>query len=136
MPENSGDDEYEVKAIKHVLDRRVFKANSPIFIEGDKGGVAYILLRGDVTIYAGFQTPNQKKLMTMSTGQMFGELSLMADERRTASAYTENGCELLLISQAKQQSKLDEADPFLKYWIEYLSKRVIDLTAPKDMGGA
>ena len=27
------------------------------------------------------------------------------------------------------KQKLDEADPFLRYWVDYLSKRVIDLSA-------
>ncbi|MBT4741033.1 MAG: cyclic nucleotide-binding domain-containing protein [Rhodospirillaceae bacterium] len=132
MPSNSED--FSVKAVTKVLDRKVFPAQKPVFLEGDVGMVAYILMRGDVTIYGGFGTPNQKLLMKMSTGQMFGELALMANAKRTATAFTETGCELLSISQAKLSAKLDGADPFVRYWIEYLSKRVIDLTTKKDFG--
>lgn len=134
MSESKQDQAFEVKAVKNVLDRRVFHAGHTIFVEGDRGGVAYILLRGDVSIYAGYGKPNPKKLTELTTGQMFGELSLMADEKRTATAYTEKGCELLVISDTALRHKLEQADPFLKYWIEYLSKRVIDLTAEKDFG--
>ncbi len=126
----SGDDDsdFAVKSVKEILDRRVFPANKTIFAEGQQGTIAYILLRGDVTIYADLGTTNQRELMKVKPGQMFGELALMANMQRTASAYTAQGCELLTVSQQKLQAKLAEADPFLRYWIEYLSRRVIDLS--------
>jgi len=123
---------FAVEAVKQVLDRRVFPAGATIFAEGQPGTVAYILLRGDASIYARKGTPEQRLLMKVKPGQMFGELALMANAHRTASAATEGGCELLSISQDKLEQKLKEADPFVRYWIEYLSKRVIDLSAPKN----
>lgn len=134
MSGSSDDQAFKIKAVKQVLDRRVFAAGHTIFVEGDKGGVAYILLRGDAQIYAGYGTSQQRKLTDISTGQMFGELALMANEKRTATAYTAQGCELLVISDKALRTKMEDADPFLKYWIEYLSKRVIDLTTEKDFG--
>ena len=59
---------------------------------------------------------------------MFGVHALMAGAQRAASALTTHGCELLAVSEAKLKQKLDEADPFLRYWVDYLSKRVIDLS--------
>lgn len=123
-----------VHSLTEVLDRRVFPAGNPIFLEGDKGLVAYILLKGDVSIYTGLGTPNRRKLVDIVVGQMFGELALMANEKRTASAYTSGGCELLTITKKKLEEKLANVDPFARYWIEYLSKRVIDLTTTKDFG--
>lgn len=123
--------DFSVKHVKQVLDRKVYPAGSTIFAEGDRGTHAYILLRGDVGIYSQFGTPTQRLLTKMKAGQMFGELALMADEKRTATAYSESGCELMSISQDNLEKKLRDADPFLRYWIEYLSKRVIDLSAPK-----
>ena len=123
--------DYAVKAVKEVLDRKVFPPDSIIFEEGQPARNAYILLRGDVTIVTAMGGTLERVLVKIKPGQMFGELALMAKAQRTASARTETGCELLAISQDKLQKKLDDADPFVRYWIEYLSKRVIDLTAPK-----
>lgn len=130
----ASDDEasdYAVKAVKEVLDRKVFPPATTIFQEGDGARNAYILLRGDVTIVTGMGGTLERVLVKIKPGQMFGELALMAKSQRTASARTETGCELLTISQEKLQKKLGDADPFVRYWIEYLSKRVIDLTATK-----
>ena len=59
---------------------------------------------------------------------MFGVHALMAGAQRAATALTAHGCELLAVSEGKLRQKLDEADPFVRYWVEYLSKRVVDLS--------
>jgi CRP/FNR family cyclic AMP-dependent transcriptional regulator len=112
-----------------LLNRRDFDPNTTIFSEGEHGTVAYILLSGDVTIVGGLGTAEERQLTRIETGHIFGELALMAGERRTASAVTKGGCDLLIVRQERFQQKLDEADPFLRYWIDYLSRRVIELSA-------
>jgi CRP-like cAMP-binding protein len=59
---------------------------------------------------------------------LFGELALMNEHVRTANARTETGCDLLIVRAAQIQGLLDKAPPFLKFWIEHLVGRVIDLT--------
>ena len=88
-----------------------------------------ILLRGDVTIYIAFGTTHQRTVTELKPGQMFGVHALMAGAHRKATAVTAQGCDVLAVSEAKLKQKLDEADPFLRYWVDYLSKRVIDLSA-------
>jgi CRP/FNR family transcriptional regulator, cyclic AMP receptor protein len=124
-PENS---ETSVQSVRKGLDRRVFPAGATIFAEGELGTIAYILLRGDVTIFIGFGTAQQRALTELKPGQMFGVHALMAGAQRAASAVTKHGCELLAVSEGKLKQKLDEADPFLRCWVDYLSKRIIDLS--------
>jgi CRP/FNR family cyclic AMP-dependent transcriptional regulator len=112
-----------------ILDRKMFPAGATIFAEGEQGTSAHILLRGEVTIFMEFGTAHQRVVTRLKPGQMFGMHALMADAHRAASAFTQRGCELLLVSEAKLKQKLDEADPFLRQWVDYLSKRVIDLSA-------
>jgi CRP-like cAMP-binding protein len=105
-----------------------FQLGQRFFAEGELGTIAYILLRGDVTIFIGFGTPQQRTVTKLKPGQMFGVHALMAGSQRAASAFTEHGCELLAIGEGKLRQKLDDADPFLRYWVDYLSKRIIDLS--------
>ena len=128
MTYEPGTSETTVQAVRKDLSRRVFAAGETIFTEGEAGTIAYILLRGDVTIFVGFGTADQRIVTELKPGQMFGVHALMADAQRAASAMTANGCELLAVSEAKLRQKLEEADPFLRYWVDYLSKRVIDLS--------
>ena len=115
-------------AVRKDLNRRTFAKGTTIFAEGEVGTVAYILLRGDVTIYLGFGTGHQRTITELKPGEMFGVHALMAGAQRAASAVTMQGCEVLAVSESKLKQKLDEADPFLRYWVDYLSKRVIDLS--------
>ena len=120
--------EVSVQSVRRGLDRKVFPAGATIFAEGELGTIAYILLRGDVTIFIGLGTAAQRALTELKPGQMFGVHAIMAGEQRAASAVTKHGCELLAVSEDKLRQKLDDADPFLRYWVDYLSKRIIDLS--------
>ena len=63
---------------------------------------------------------------------MFGELALITGSDPTATASTMGGCEVLVLPAANVESKLKKADPFLRYWIEYLMERVVDLSSRID----
>jgi CRP/FNR family transcriptional regulator, cyclic AMP receptor protein len=129
MTSEPGISQASVQSVRKDLKRRTFAAGATIFAEGETGAVAYILLRGDVTIFIGFGTPHKRTVTTLKPGQMFGVHALMAGASRAATAVTAQGCEMLAVSEAKLKQKLDEADPFLRYWVDYLSQRVIDLSA-------
>jgi CRP-like cAMP-binding protein len=123
-----GSTDAPIVSIREGLGRRTCPAGATIFVEGEIGTIAYILLRGDVTIYLRFGTDQQRLVTELKPGQMFGVHALMASAQRAASAYTRNGCDLLAVSESRLKQKLDEADPFLRYWVDYLSKRIIDLS--------
>src|SRR5260370_19398121 len=128
MTPETGISPASVQSVRNELSRRVYAAGATIFAEGEVGTVAYILVRGDVTIFIAFGTAHQRVVTELKPGQMFGVHALMTGAQRDASALSTHGCELLAVSEAKLRQKLDEADPFLRYWVDYLSKRVIDLS--------
>jgi CRP-like cAMP-binding protein len=128
MTAEPGISQASVQSVRKDLSRRVYPAGATIFAEGEAGTVAYVLLRGDVSIFIAHGTPRQRVVTTLKPGQMFGVHALMAGAQRAASALTAQGCEVLAVSEAKLRQKLDEADPFVRYWVDYLSKRVIDLS--------
>jgi CRP/FNR family transcriptional regulator, cyclic AMP receptor protein len=130
MTSDAGVSPSSVQSVRKDLSRRLFPAGATIFSEGDAGTVAYVLLRVNVTVIIGLGTSRQRTVTEVKPGEMFGVHALMADAQRMSSAVTPDGCELLAVSEAKLKQKLDEADPFVRYWVEYLSKRVIDLSAP------
>ncbi|MFO1108050.1 MAG: cyclic nucleotide-binding domain-containing protein [Bradyrhizobium sp.] len=129
MPYVPGNSPLSVQAVRRELMRNVYPAGATIFAEGEAGTAAYVLLRGDVTIFIAFGTEHQRRVTELKPGEMFGVHALRAGSRRAASAMTTNGCDVLMVTEAKLRQKLDAADPFVRYWVDYLSKRVIDLSA-------
>ena len=115
-------------AFRKVLDREVFASGTVIFKQGQDAARAYILPRGEVEISTVSADGKPIVLTTVKQGQFFGELALMSASQRTATAIARTECEVLYIGQDKLKEKLDAADPFLRYWIQYLSQRVIDLS--------
>ena len=117
-----------VQSVWQGFDRKTFPAGATIFTEGEPGTSAFILLRGDVTLHAGREAGRERALTALKPGQMFGMHALMAGARRGATASTTQGCEVLMVSEEKLKQKLEEADPFIRYWVDYLSKRIVDLS--------
>jgi CRP/FNR family cyclic AMP-dependent transcriptional regulator len=73
----------ELKAIERILHRRTYKSNEVIFNEGDPGVGMYIIETGHVNITLG----NEGKLLAvLSNGEFFGEIALLSETPRTATA--------------------------------------------------
>jgi len=73
----------ELKAIERILHRRTYNADEVIFKEGDPGAGMYIIENGHINITFGKE---EKLLAVLSDGEFFGEIALLSDTPRTASA--------------------------------------------------
>ena len=64
-------------------------------------------------------------LATLAKGAMFGEMALIDDDVRMASAKAVDGsAELLVVSRAMFQKKMDGLDPFTRGLIKILADNV------------
>lgn len=116
------------KSHQKILNREAFGPDTVIFKEGDRGVKAYVVTRGTVDIVTRTIDGKYKKLKSFKEGEMFGEMSILNGEKRSAHAISKDGCELLVVEQSVLKEKLDAADPFLKFWIEFLSERIRDMS--------
>ena len=57
-----------------------------IFREGEPGRCIYAIHWGSVGIYSGYGTPDQKQLTQLMPGQFFGEMGMIEDTVRSATA--------------------------------------------------
>jgi CRP/FNR family transcriptional regulator, cyclic AMP receptor protein len=88
----------------HTLDRilqysvtKKLPADSVIFQEGDPGDCLYGILCGQVRIFNMGPKRREILLNILQAGNLFGEIALIDDRPRTASASTVTNCELLTI---------------------------------------
>ncbi len=74
-----------LKNLMTLMHNRVFASNELIFHQGDPGSGLYIIIKGEVIISQ--EEDNERwELAVLGRGDFFGELALLDDERRSASA--------------------------------------------------
>ena len=94
----------EIAAVQRLLHRREYVAGESIFVEGEPGLGMYILARGVVSIQS---EPSGRELVELSDGDFFGEIALLNEVIRTATARAKTDCHLLSLFQPDLLSLLD-----------------------------
>jgi CRP-like cAMP-binding protein len=86
--------EVDLIDIASICTEKSFDANVTIFKKGDHGNCMYFIHSGQVSIH-----DEGHQLAILSDNEIFGELSLLDSEPRSASATTVSDCILLKIEQ-------------------------------------
>jgi CRP-like cAMP-binding protein len=73
-------------------------ANTVLFQEGDRGEEMYIIQSGKVKISKRIRGV-EKTLATLEKGEFFGEMAILNDKPRSATAETLEPCEMLVIDR-------------------------------------
>jgi CRP/FNR family transcriptional regulator len=80
--------ESELGKLADTLAPKRFPKHSVVFREGDEGDALYVIRQGLVKISRGSQDGRLKTLAILKPGDIFGEMSVLSSEKRTASAET------------------------------------------------
>ncbi|MFC1504516.1 cyclic nucleotide-binding domain-containing protein [Spirochaetota bacterium] len=76
----------EIRKMSLIVYERNYQAGEFLFKEGNPGAGMFIIKSGAVAIERVLESGESTRLTTLTTGDFFGELSLMNDAPRTASA--------------------------------------------------
>jgi CRP/FNR family cyclic AMP-dependent transcriptional regulator len=79
-------DNDEIKVLSEQLDQKQVYAGQVVFNQGDQGGTMYVVQSGKVEIFLKDDNNERVILSTVETGGIFGELSLLDNEPRSAGA--------------------------------------------------
>ncbi len=86
--------EMDLVDIASICHDEYFEKGVTLFEKGEPGNYMYFIYRGQVSIHDG-----EHQLAELSSNEIFGELSLLDAETRSASATTLTDCILLKIEQ-------------------------------------
>jgi CRP/FNR family transcriptional regulator, cyclic AMP receptor protein len=95
------------------------EANHALFNEGDVGDCMYVIYKGEVKIHKG-----KAILAILKEKEVFGELSLLDSETRSASATTHTDCFLFKIDQEPFYELLETRPEVAKGFIKILCQRL------------
>ncbi len=95
-----------------IFTRQRFGPGTVIFEQGEPGYAMYILQSGRVEIVAR-QTTGDVVLAEVLPGGVFGEMALVSNVARGASAITREASVVVVIPQQVLREKIEAADPYL-----------------------
>lgn len=107
-----------------VFERRFVPEGALILKQGDAGNCAYLIQSGSVSIFAE-NKGKQVELSKLGLGEIFGEMALIFDEPRSASAIALEDCNLVVLTRDVLQQKINRSDPTLKSIIKMLTRRIV-----------
>ena len=117
----------ECQPLYDVTKIRRFSAGTPIFIEGDQGDGLYVVRSGTVQISARVNQGERRRLGRIGAGDFFGEMAVIDNEPRSATATAEVDTELYFIPSAAILQML-ELSPKLAISLVSLKVRMKEVT--------
>jgi len=112
----------DLQKIAKAGDEITMAAGTLIVDQGQTGREAFIVLEGTVTVKR-----NGKKVATLGSGTVVGELSLLDHGPRTATVTCETDCVLMLITQRHFSAVLDEVPALAHKLLASLAGRIREL---------
>jgi CRP-like cAMP-binding protein len=111
----------ELLNLERILHRRTYDTGEDIFTQGVPGAGMYIILNGEVKIT---MEPGSKEIALLKEGEFFGELALLDESPRSATARAKTPCTVLGFFQSDLFS-LMERNPSLGGKILLMLARIL-----------
>lgn len=104
---------------------RDIAAGTLLFEEGDPGDDAYIIESGLIEI--AIETDGARKLIaSLGPGEIVGEMALIANAPRSASALAREDTRLLVVRRGRLMKPIENADPVMRLMIQMIVERLSD----------
>ncbi|HTL38037.1 MAG TPA: cyclic nucleotide-binding domain-containing protein [Kofleriaceae bacterium] len=105
-----------------------YRSSATIFSEGEPGDKFYMVLEGAVRISRIVPGMGEEALAVLRPGNYFGEMSLIDDAPRSATAMCHEKCRLFVVNRRDLEDLLfvdrDLAYELLWNWVRTLSRRL------------
>jgi len=119
-------DEQTERILAMTPDTDAFKAGELLFEEGDVGDRAYLIKSGEVEIL--YKVGNEERVLArLGKGEIFGEMSVIDEQPRMASARVAEDTELAVITKENIESRLarlENSDMVMRRMIDVFLRRL------------
>jgi CRP-like cAMP-binding protein len=112
----------ELAEVERLVDEVDVPAGRVLMREGDAGREFFVLVSGTVGIDRG-----GTRIRTLEAGDFFGEIALLAEGPRTATATTDGPATLLVLGHREFHSLMDKYPAIRTSVLDALAKRIRNL---------
>ncbi len=106
-----------------MIKRHAFPKDTVLFSRGDTRQCAYLIDKGEVRIVGNDEGGEDKLLCMIGEGEIFGEMALVDNTPRTATAITNTDCEIFVIPRDSLHERVKGLDPIVSLLISILIER-------------
>ena len=117
------DEKYNPRA-----EREAVAAGEHVFREGEFAMCAYIVESGHLDVFKN-AFGGAVRVSSLGPGELFGEMALLGDSKRTATVTASEDSTLLVVKHSALTDKLEAADPVLRRLVKVLIRRLRHQTA-------
>jgi CRP-like cAMP-binding protein len=121
------DDELRELAELSPIERH--HAGTTLFREHDPGGTMYVVVSGEVEIYVRDRERHEVQLLKVTPGRIFGEMSVLDNRPRSASARALTDVALLTVSRETLMDVARQRSAVAIHLLELLSERLRSTSA-------
>lgn len=107
------------------LDKQTLRTGEILFEQGDPGDRIYIIEEGQLELFIRSPEGNRQVLTVLGEGDALGEMALLTDEPRSATAAAMTDTSLYVIDRQTFERLIEEQASLSKYVIRLLSKRLV-----------
>ena len=115
-----------------ILSREFFPVGTVIIRQGEPGTRAFIIESGEIEIWT-LVNGKRRQLGVVATGGIFGEMALIDNQPRMASATALTGTTCVIIHDTVFHKKMQEADPFMAGLLRIFVRNIRSLTQQSDI---
>jgi CRP/FNR family transcriptional regulator, cyclic AMP receptor protein len=113
-----------------TVDQKIFPSDTPVFREGDPGNAAYIVKKGRVEIWK-MEDGERRILGVIGRGGIFGEMALVDNQPRMASATAVDPTTCLIITERSFQEKMGKEDAFIVALLRIFCRNIRAMQTPQ-----
>jgi len=106
------------------MDKISLEPGTTLFAFGDEGECMYIIIEGNIELYSQAENTDKHTVAVLGSGEIFGEMSLLTGEPRSASAVALNPSELYVIDYYTFSQMTSENSNIAQYFMRLLSHRL------------
>lgn len=89
----------EMEFVYNMLGRKILSPKEALFLEGESGDKFYLIESGTISICIEIEGVGVEELASLKRGDFFGEMALIDDAPRSASAVARNTVKLLFLDK-------------------------------------
>lgn len=117
-------DDAALRVLARVARAQHLARHEYVFYQDDRGDAAYVIRSGKIAILLATDDGRELVINEIGAGECFGELALLTDAPRSASAVARTHCDLIRLPRAEFMQELEREPKLMRQVLQVTAERL------------